>query len=239
MTKEGEKVLPSFQIIAQEEARIQRIAKSIVGLEESKLSLGVISSVGISYLPDILKGFLKLYPQVEYECFPCTYETVQNGISDGMIDCGFLSSFVKNNELEFIPLWEDEFVVLIPRGRALSQKEELDIEEIKSERMILVSGEEEHDLNKIFEEHNIRPDIAMRSTDAVSALKLVEKGFGIGIFSKVILEGIEVWQNVEVRHFTKHYSRVLGLAIQKGQMLSPTSEKFVRYVQEYSQVENR
>ena len=60
------------------------------------------------------------------------------------------------------------------------------------------------------------------------AQALVEKGLGIGILPRLILERIPY--QVEIRSLQEPYYREIGIAVKDRKMLSPAAERFLEYL---------
>lgn len=62
-----EDVFTSLRIICQEEEKIQQIASSRANLDSGFIRIGTIQSISYHWLPDILKQFSEVYPNIRFE----------------------------------------------------------------------------------------------------------------------------------------------------------------------------
>ncbi len=59
---------------------------------------------------------------------------------------------------------------------------------------------------------------------------MVEKGLGVSILPKLILERIPY--NITIRPMSKPFYRNIGIAVKDKKVLSPVGEKFIKYVEQ-------
>lgn len=79
--------------------------------------------------------------------------------------------------------------------------------------------------------NGICPRIRYQIMEDFTALKMVEKGFGITILPRLLLKNAPF--DVCVRSFGEHYSRVLGAAWLPDMRLSPAALKFLDFTEEW------
>ncbi len=60
------------------------------GLQSGLIRIGTFSSVATHWLPNIIKEFQKAYPGIDYELLLGDYTEIEEWISEGRVDCGFL-----------------------------------------------------------------------------------------------------------------------------------------------------
>ena len=60
------------------------------GLQSGLIRIGTFSSVATHWRPNIIEEFQKDYPNIDYELLLGDYTEIENWISEGRVDCGFL-----------------------------------------------------------------------------------------------------------------------------------------------------
>ena len=68
----------------------QQVA-AIHGIELGTIHIGTFTSVGVHWLPGIIKDFQRDYPHIEIRLVEGDYQEIEEWIAEGKIDCGFLS----------------------------------------------------------------------------------------------------------------------------------------------------
>lgn len=236
MTNEGKELLSHLQVIAQEENRIQQIARKITNLDSGLIRIGTFQSVSLQWLPRILKNFSEVYPNVRYELRHGDYASIQQEVNLRQIDCCFTTSIIPFGKLSFTPLLEDEYMVILPKGHPLSRNHSISLRDLSGERLIVPVEGLDYDLGNIFCENGFSPNIYLRNGgDDISTAALVEAGIGVSILNQLTLTGIS--KNISCRPFKEHYFRRLGIAACKEPYFSPVLEKFFEFVKSFIEKE--
>ncbi|MGF0033686.1 LysR family transcriptional regulator substrate-binding protein [Bariatricus sp. SGI.154] len=83
------------------------------------IRIGTFTSVSVQWLPKIIRSFQTKYPLVKFELLDGTYANITDWITQGKIDCGFLTAPIPE-ELSFIPLMKDPMMVLMCKNHPLA-----------------------------------------------------------------------------------------------------------------------
>lgn len=141
-------------------------------------------------IPDIIKNLNKQYPYLSYSIHHYDSKEVINLILKDKIDFGFVGVKTFHKQLEFIPLFKDELVIITPNNDKFKNfKEEIDIELIKKEPFILRekgSGSRQA-LEEAFEKQkiSIKSLNVLTYADNTETIKqLVRNELGISLISK-------------------------------------------------------
>ena len=102
-----EDVFASLRIICQEEEKIQQIASSRANLDSGFIRIGTIQSISYHWLPDILKQFSEVYPNIRFELTVDGFSVLKEKVKNEQLDCIFVSKYSVPN-LSFIPIGKDE-----------------------------------------------------------------------------------------------------------------------------------
>lgn len=227
-----EEIIASLRIICKEENRIARIASALTSLDSGYIRIGTIQSISYHWLPDILKHFSELYPNIRFELTVNGFNELKNKIKAGQLDCIFVSSYSVPG-LPFIPIGNDELLLAAPKGHRLAEKLTVSLADINGEDFILSADGLEYETGKIFELNNIKPKIRYQINEDFAALKMVEQGFGITILPRLLLYNAPF--DVCIRSFTEHHSRVLGVAHSGAESPTLATIKFLDFVKEWSE----
>lgn len=90
LTSDGMKLLPYAKNVCMEYEKLQMEVDELNGLQSGLIRIGTFSSVATHWLPNIIKEFQKTYPGIDYELLLGDYTEIEEWISEGRVDCGFL-----------------------------------------------------------------------------------------------------------------------------------------------------
>ena len=233
LTSAGEKLLPEAKSVLRHEQSFLHTAAMLSGTQLGTVSVGSFSSTSIQWMPQIIKGMKQNYPNVEIYLSHSPYHVIEQHLRDGIIDCGFISS--RHMEpCDFIPLMEDEYFVVLPKGHYLETYEAIPLEALLEENIILMKdgstyGTAYYDTANILDP--IHPKIVQTVEDDFVALAMVNAGLGITILPKLILDCVV--SSPVVKHFAIPRYRTLGIAAKSLEDATPLTRLFISFVQEY------
>jgi len=118
LTPVGDKVLQKAQTILREVADLTREVKELLGGEVGRLRVSTECYTSYHWLPAMLRRFHAEFPQVEISLnFEATHQPLPKLLA-GQLDLAITSDPIAEVALEFIPLFQDELVAVVPAGHA-------------------------------------------------------------------------------------------------------------------------
>ena len=92
LTSDGLTLLPYAKSVCEDYRRLQMQIDDLKGLQTGIIRIGTIASVAEHWLPRIISRFRQDYPNIDYELLIGDYGEIEQWISDGRVDCGFICS---------------------------------------------------------------------------------------------------------------------------------------------------
>ena len=190
------------------------------------LRFGVIPSVAPYMLPPLLPLVRQAYPDLELFVRETQTAPLMDELLDGKLDVLLLALPLKHNDLESLPLFEDRFLLALPKNRKLSGKVQATKELIEQERLLLL--EEGHCLRDQALSSCQLQQVDMVNTFGASSLstivEMVAAGFGITLLPEISLGVEERGRDIQMLRFAKPEPfRTIGLAWRTS---SPRKEDF-------------
>ena len=223
LTEASQLLLPQMQAVLQENRSLLELADEIRGADAGTLRLGAFTSVAVHWLPGMIRSFQEEHPKVELQMLNGDYHDMEQWLSQGDIDLGFVS-LPASEGVRTIPLAEDPLVAILPKGHHLTAKNAIPIEDLSLDPFISLRQSSSQDLYRALNKAGIHPNIKYTTRDDYAILAMVEQGLGISIVPQLLIEGRT--QNLEVRPLLPASSRTIALAIPEGP-LSPVAEAFI------------
>ncbi len=139
LTPVGEKVLRGAHVILGELDTIVREVKELMGGEVGRIRLSTECYTSYHWLPGILRRFHADFPHVEVSInFEATHQPLPKLLS-GHIDLAITSDPVAEPALEFIELFQDELVAVVPRDHAWATKSYVTAQDFAAVHLIIHS----------------------------------------------------------------------------------------------------
>ncbi|MBM7610352.1 DNA-binding transcriptional LysR family regulator [Lysinibacillus composti] len=210
----------------------QEIA-NINGLEVGTVRIGTISSVSIHWLPEIMKKFNEHYPSIEIKLMEGDYDDIEQWISMGLVDFGFLS-LPTSHPFEVLSLKKDRMLCILSDEHPLAEQSEIRFDMIKDEPLIKSKKGSDNDLKRILKENKITPNIKFELTDDQAIISMVENGMGISILPEMVIHRVP--NNVRKLKLEGDHYRTLGIAAPSLKSLAPATNKFIDYLKAWLSV---
>ncbi len=198
-TRSGVQLTAKGEEIAQRSARILGDVRDLISFAQHAnkvlagvLRVGVIPSVAPYMLPPLLPLLREAYPELELHVRETQTQILVDELIEGKLDVLLLALPVKHPDLESIPLFDDRFVLALPKERRLSGRVRATKELIEHEHLLLL--EEGHCLRDQALTYCSLQQVDAVNTFGASSLstiiEMVAAGFGITLLPEICL-GVE------------------------------------------------
>ena len=230
LTSNGERILKHVQIILQQEELLRQEAAAIRGVNTGTVRLGTLSSVSMQWLPGILSQFHKTHPQIEVKTYLGCYDEMNDWISNGTVDFGFLS-LPTSRSFEVIPLKKDKLVVILPPEHPLRHQKVISFSQLENQPFIMPQWGHDDNIKRSLIESKVKLQIQYELMEEQTILEMVKMGLGISILPELIL--VNVPENVHVVDLEKPNYRIIGIAALSLKDLSPAARELVDCTQSW------
>lgn len=210
----------------------ERKLRALVSPSVGQIDLGFIYTLGAHIMPNIIKDFVnnEKYSNISFSLFQGTTSNVITRLKNEELDLGFCS-FVENEpDIDFIPILEEELVLIVSKNHELASFDSIDLKDLSNYPFVLFNEESgiRPLINSLFDKANITPKIICEVEEDSAVLGLVAVDYGIAIMPNISL--IKNF-NVKVLRITNPIiKRYIYLASIKNKYLSPSVCLFRNYV---------
>lgn len=225
----AEEIMNCIIQICDLEEKINEISDSLTSLDTGYIRIGAIQSIAYNWLPKILEKFSEDYPNISFDVVVDKFDELVKKVKSNQLDIIFVSEY-SVPDMNFVKLYIDELVLVMPVDHSLSSQITVPISNLKNEKFILSADGLNYETGIIFNRNGINPEIKYKVNEDFTVIKMVESGFGVSILPKLLLENTPF--NVCIRNFSEHYNRVLGIAYSREIELTPVLEMFINYAKE-------
>lgn len=228
LTSDGLTLLPYAKNVCAEYEKLQAQVDEINGLQSGIIRIGTFSSVATHRLPNIIKRFQTDYPNIDYELLLGDYTEIENWISEGRVDCGFLR-LPAHPDLETYFLEQDKLLVVLPENHALAGCSLFPVKALADYPFMLLEKGAKAEISEIFERCNVTPKIHFTTWDDYAIMSMVESGLGISILPQLILQRVPykiITKELDVPAF-----RNIGLALRSKKNSSLAVKRFLEYIE--------
>ncbi|WP_255287159.1 LysR family transcriptional regulator [Bacillus thuringiensis] len=172
LTLEGEALYPFIERSILQYRAMQEKSNEIRGLDTGIIRIGTISSVTCHWLPQLIKEFQNLYPNVQFVFHQGDYTSIQEWIKIGAVDFGFISpAAVTGLETQIVKV--GRMLAILPQNHPLSSCKVIRLEEISNEPFILLEEGHYNEALDAFESYEIKPNIKYTLHDDYAIMTMV------------------------------------------------------------------
>lgn len=231
LSEAGRNLLPTIRQLSKDRDHVLEKVSEINGLRVGSLQLGVYLSCAVNWLQDVLAVFHSMYPDITINITETGWEEIIQGLKDRTLDIGFISNPF-TEDLEFMPLYEDPIVTILPKGHPLTAYDRIPVKEISNYDFILSTIDYDNDITRVLGENNVTPKVSIYSSNDFHQIQMVRNGLGIGMLPQMILDCYRDSSTIS-RPLYPPQSRILGIAAPSFDEIGPITREFIRLFKEY------
>lgn len=228
LTSDGLRLLPYAQSVCDEYQKLQMQVDDLNGIQSGIIRIGTFSSVATHWLPNIIKKFQKDYPNIDYEILLGDYVEIEDWITEGRVDCGFLR-LPANPDLKTIPLERDNLLAILPEDHPLVTLDEVSVASLCDEPFMLLEKGARAEVSEIFERCGLTPKIHFTTWDDYAVMSMVESGLGISILPQLILKRVPY--RIVAKKLNVPAYRDICFALRDKKAASLAVKRFIDYLQ--------
>ena len=196
-----------------------------------------IFTLGSHFIPNLIKGYLeeKGKNHIHFSFGQGTTKKIVEELKDGKYDLAFSSYVEGEDELEFIPVGQEELVLITPKDHPLAQKEEIDLlDTIEYDYVYFTKNSGLRPvIDSCFSRIKRQPTIAYEGEEDSSVAGLVAAGFGIAIVPKIpLLDTMDVCVRPII---SPEIERYIYLVLKKEKYLTPVVKDFISFITDQSE----
>ena len=230
LTDEGERLLGAARSLLSAEEQLRQTAASIRGLDQGTVRIGAFTSVAVHWLPPVLKEFQRDYPNVEFKLLNGDYHDVNEWLSDGSVDIGFVA-LPCELKCETITLMEDRLLAILPKDSRYASYPRFPLTECEREPFISLLQSSDHDARRALEAAGVKPNVRFYTKDDYAIIAMVEQGLGMSIMPELLLKGRH--DELLTLPLVPEAKRTIGIAFAVGSHPGPATQRFCDYVVRY------
>ena len=170
VTPLGDEIVRQAQSVIEQAAAIKEIAKRGQNPLAGPLRLGIIYTIGPYLLPDLVRNAIEMTPQMPLMLQENFTVKLLEMLRTGELDCAVLAEPFPDTGLAIAPLYDEPFMVAVPKTHPFAKRKSVGADELKRETMLLLGT------GHCFRDHvlEVCPEFARFSSDGEGIRKSFE-----------------------------------------------------------------
>jgi LysR family transcriptional regulator, cys regulon transcriptional activator len=234
LTKAGHSALQMIERILLETENLRRYADQYHEQESGRLVIATTHNQAIYTLPGAVQKFMKLYPKVNIELRQGTPKYVTQTVINGIADFAIATEGMDQHaELITYPCFSWRHVVVVPRGHALTKKNNITLADVAQYPIITYNHEftGRTSISSAFVQAGLTPDVRLTAIDADVIKTYVDLGLGVGIVAEIAMRDGKYPNLVTVAEDVKFFEPcTTKIAIRRGTLLHSYAYRFIEMV---------
>ncbi|MZR61610.1 LysR family transcriptional regulator [Alcanivorax sp. DP30] len=227
LTEAGRALLPRARQVLMDVEDMARAIHDLSGEVSGKLRIGTSHHIGLHRLPPVLRQFSRDYPKVTLDIHFIDSEEAWEGVLHGELEMGVVTLPPQPDErLHSQVIWQDPLVFMCAPEHPLAKQNNLTLEALTGHSAILPSPVTftRGIVERLFDEHNLKLDIAMSTNYLETIHMMVSIGLGWSVLPATMVDsGV-----VELAVDAPLPERQLGVVTHPARSQSNAAQAFLR-----------
>jgi LysR family hydrogen peroxide-inducible transcriptional activator len=219
VTQAGAPIVAQARRVLEEAERVKALARQGRNPLEGPLRLGVIHTVAPYLLPDLAAALRAVAPAMPLDIEENMTANLDQMLRAGAIDAAIVALPYEAAGVELLPLYDEEFEVIVPARHAWARRKSVSADELKQENLLLLS------IGHCFRDQVLdacqefsRPPAAGKQGNSLETIRnMVATGLGVSVLPRTALTARHASKLVKAVEFTApRPSRRVVLAYRRG-----------------------
>ncbi|AQY49916.1 LysR family transcriptional regulator [Listeria weihenstephanensis FSL R9-0317] len=187
LTKYGRFFLPYVTNSLAELERGEEQLRKLTSATGGVVDLAFIYTLGAHFVPTLIREFAKIEPDITFSLQQGTTNNLIQGLKEEKYDIALCSMVTDTTDVEFIPIVEEELVVIVPLDHPLAHKSTINLKDTQDYPFISFSASSgvRPLIDSLFREVNITPNIKFEVEEDSALAGLVAANQGIAVIPRI------------------------------------------------------
>lgn len=228
-TAAAHSILPKVKAWLNELQDIQQFLSDQQQSVQGRLTLGTSHHIGLHHLPEPMRQFVQMHPQVQLDVHFVDSEQAHQQVLAGELQLAFLTLPPNlDSRLQYLPLWQDPLIFVAAPFHPLAQKSPLNLADLLAYPSLLPAAQTYTSQITLaeFAKHGLKPNSQMSNNPLESIRMLVSIGLGWSVLPQTLLN-----HDLQQLPLELHMARQLGLVWHPARQLSRAAQALIEHVQ--------
>lgn len=210
------------------EKRIKDLSSKNSGL----IDLGFIYTLGSHYVPNLIHNFLSVQENknIKFSLKQGNTTEILQGLKDEKYDIAFCSYVDNQPDINFLPIAQEELIVIVSKAHPLAVYDEIDLRKIQHEKIVYYDKESgiRPLIDSLFSQIDCKPDIICEVEEDSAVIGLVAVNYGVAVVPNIAM--IDSFSVKPIKIVYPPHERYIYLATVKNRYLPPAVHTFCNYI---------
>lgn len=229
ITLEGQSLIPYAKKLLANWEDMEKDVKQRFKLNRGTLNIASMPFATHAVLPEVMHDFAQQHPNISFSIHDITNEKIIEKVQEGIFEIGICFEPKANDQLIFQPIFNEDFLALLPKHHVLAKQKSVTWLELCS--CPFVTLQNPSIIRHVIEEHcaalQVVLDLKVECHQISSLSHFVAYGMGVSAIPRHFQKFIDLEKNVLVEIEDNQAQLAVGIIYKKDYELSNMSSQFI------------
>ena len=229
ITLEGQSLIPYAKKLLANWEDMEKDVKQRFKLNRGTLNIASMPFATHAVLPEVMHDFAQQHPNISFSIHDITNEKIIEKVQEGIFEIGICFEPKANDQLIFQPIFNEDFLALLPKHHVLAKQKSVTWLELCS--CPFVTLQNPSIIRHVIEEHCAALQVVLYlkvECHQISSLShFVAYGMGVSAIPRHFQKFIDLEKNVLVEIEDNQAQLAVGIIYKKDYELSNMSSQFI------------
>ncbi|NWK50331.1 LysR family transcriptional regulator [Acinetobacter sp. SwsAc7] len=229
ITTEGQSLIPYAKKLLANWEDMEKDVKQRFKLNRGTLNIASMPFATHAVLPEVMHDFAQQHPNISFSIHDITNEKIIEKVQEGIFEIGICFEPKANDQLIFQPIFNEDFLALLPKHHVLAKQKSVTWLELCS--CPFVTLQNPSIIRHVIEEHcaalQVVLDLKVECHQISSLSHFVAYGMGVSAIPRHFQRFIDLEKNVLVEIEDNQAQLAVGIIYKKDYELSNMSSQFI------------
>lgn len=229
ITLEGQSLIPYAKKLLANWEDMEKDVKQRFKLNRGTLNIASMPFATHAVLPEVMHDFAQQHPNISFSIHDITNEKIIEKVQEGIFEIGICFEPKANDQLIFQPIFNEDFLALLPKHHVLAKQKSVTWLELCS--CPFVTLQNPSIIRHVIEEHcaalQVVLDLKVECHQISSLSHFVAYGMGVTAIPRHFQKFIDLEKNVLVEIEDNQAQLAVGIIYKKDYELSNMSSQFI------------
>ena len=236
LTFEGKSLIPYAKKLLANWEDMEKDVKQRFKLQRGTLSIASMPFVTHAIMPNVIQNFLTLHPNINFSIHDITNEKIIENVLDGIFELGICFEPKQVDTLESLPLFNEDFLALLPKNHALADAKSLTWKALCANPFVTLQQPSivRHLIEENCNKNNIQLDLKLECHQISSLSSFVALGIGVSVIPRHFQQFIDTDKNVLIELQDQDLIKPVGIIYKKNFEISNITAQFIETLKQYN-----
>ena len=229
ITTEGQSLIPYAKKLLANWEDMEKDVKQRFKLNRGTLNIASMPFATHAVLPEVMHDFAQQHPNISFSIHDITNEKIIEKVQEGIFEIGICFEPKANDQLIFQPIFNEDFLALLPKHHVLAKQKSVTWLELCSYSFVTLQNPSI--IRHVIEEHcaalQVVLDLKVECHQISSLSHFVAYGMGVSAIPRHFQKFIDLEKNVLVEIEDNQAQLAVGIIYKKDYELSNMSSQFI------------